>query len=52
VGINFVRHEAKKRGGELMGSPVDEGKWRRHEAAQLHVLRRAARGHGTVAVRP
>jgi hypothetical protein len=30
--INSVRYEAKKRGGESTGWPVDEGKWRRREA--------------------
>jgi hypothetical protein len=30
---------------------VEEGKQRRREAAQLHILRRAARGHGTAAAR-
>jgi hypothetical protein len=52
VEINSIRYKAEKRGGESTGWPVGEGKWRRHEAAWLHVLRRAARGHGTVAVRP
>jgi hypothetical protein len=50
VEINSIRYEAEKRGGESTGWPVDEGKWWRHEAAWLHVLRRAAQGHGTVAV--
>jgi hypothetical protein len=31
---------------------LGEGKRRRREAARLHALRRAARGHGTVAARP
>jgi hypothetical protein len=47
VEINSVRYEAEKRGGESMGWPVDEGKQRRREAARLHALRRAARGHDT-----
>jgi hypothetical protein len=50
VEINSIRYEAEKRGGESTGWPVDEGKWWRHEAAWLHALRRAAQGHGTVAV--
>jgi hypothetical protein len=49
VEINFIRYEAKKRGGELTGWPVDEGKWRRREVGRLHALRRAAWGHGTTA---
>jgi hypothetical protein len=49
VEINSVHYEAEKKGGESTGCPVDEGKWRRHEAARLHVLRRVARGHGTEA---
>jgi hypothetical protein len=51
VEINSVRYEAKKRRGELTGWLVDEGKQSRCEAARLHALRRAARGHGTAAVR-
>jgi hypothetical protein len=43
VEINSVRYKAEKRGEESMGWPVDEGKWRRREAARLHALRRAVR---------
>jgi hypothetical protein len=52
VEINSIHYEAEKRGGESMGWPIDEGKWRRCEAARLHALRRAAQGHGTAATRP
>jgi hypothetical protein len=43
VEINSVRYKAEKRGEESTGWPVDEGKWRRREAARLHALRRAVR---------
>jgi hypothetical protein len=43
VDINSVHYEAKKRGGESTGWPVDEGKQRQREAAW---------GHGTTAARP
>jgi hypothetical protein len=52
VEINSIRYKAEKRGGELTGWLVDEGKLRRREAAQLHALRRAVQWHGTVAARP
>jgi hypothetical protein len=36
----------------ILEGVVREGKWRRREAAQLHTLKRVARGHDTVVARP
>jgi hypothetical protein len=36
----------------ILEGVVREGKWRRREAAQLHTLKRVARGHDTAVARP